>query len=110
MAQTRKRKIGEEPAEEQAKKPEKVKKTAKKNRAKKTLDPEVVELFRKLSVPLELVAKHGASFESQAKRAVKEVYDGGRTHRKNVNPLRAAGMLSHTMTVSGIFAKKFKCN
>ena len=68
------------PDEEPAKKPKKVKKTAKKSRAKRMLDPKVVDLFCKLPVPLELIAKHGAAFKLQAKRAVKEVYDGGHTH------------------------------
>ena len=100
----------EEEEGESSKKPEKTQKTAKKNKAKRTLDPEVVELFRRLPVPLELIAKHGASFESQAKRAVKEVYDGGHSHRKKINPARMAALLSHAMIVSGVLANKVKCN
>ena len=89
--------------------PEKAKKTTKKTRAKKTLDPEVVQLFRQMQVPLGLVAKHGASFESMAKRAVREVYLEGRDHRKRVNPAKASGKLSHALMVSGTFAG-IKCS
>lgn len=95
--------------EDPAKKPEKVKKMTKRNVARKLLDPEVVNLFRKMPVPLELIAKHGASFESQAKRAMKEVYDEGRSHRKKVNPLRVPSQLSHALTIAGVFAKKVNC-
>src|SRR4051812_5533813 len=92
-----------------AQKPEKVKKTAKKNVARKSLDPEVVQLFRNLEVPLGIIARHGASFESLAKRAIKEVYAKGRDHRKRVNPVIASSQLSHALTVAGTLAK-IKCD
>ena len=90
-------------------KPEKAKKTTKKTRAKKTLDLEVVNLFRQMPIPLGVIARHGASFESMAKRAIREVYLEGRDHRKRVNPAKASGKLSHALMVPGTFAG-IKCN
>ena len=90
-------------------KAEKAKKTTKKTRAKKTLDPEVVHLFRKMQVPLDMVARHGASFESMAKRAIREVYLEGKSHRNRVNPVMASSKLSHALVVPGTFAG-IKCS
>ena len=89
--------------------PKKVK-TAAKAIAKRSLDREVVEMFRKMPVPLELVVHHGASFEAQAKRAIKKVYSEGREYRKRVNPLvnehPDVGMkLSHALVVSGMLGE-----
>ena len=44
-----------------------------------------------MAVPLELVVRHGASFEAQAKRAIKKVYAEGQEHRKNINPVNNPG-------------------
>lgn len=83
---------------------EKVKKTSKRNRARKTMDPDVVSLFRDMQVPLNLVVRHGAAFEAMAKRALKEVYDEGRAHRKKLNPIMLSSKLSHALTIHGTFA------
>ena len=87
--------------------PKKVK-TAAKAIAKKSVDREVVEMFKKMPVPLELVVRHGASFEAQAKRAIKEVYSEGREYRKRVNPILTEDIdmkLSHALVVSGMLGK-----
>jgi hypothetical protein len=91
---------------------EKKAKTRVKNVAKKTVDSEIVEMFKKMPVPLELVVRHGASFEAQAKRAIKKVYAEGREYRRRVNPLvnvkSSLDMdvkLSHAMVVSGMLGK-----
>lgn len=109
MARAKRKQVDDMEEDGEPSKPEKVKKTAKKTRAKKTLDPEVVHLFRKMQVPLEMVAKHGASFESMAKRAIREVYLEGKAHRKRVNPVSASAKLSHALMVPGTFAG-IKCS
>ena len=76
--------------------------------AKGTVDQEVVALFKSLPVPLELVVRHGAAFESQAKRAIKQVYDEGKNYRKRKNPALASSKLSHPLTVSGVVGG-FEC-
>src|SRR3954469_4554530 len=89
--------------------PKKVK-TAAKTIARRSVDHEVVEMFKKMPVPLELVVRHGASFEAQAKMAIKKVYAEGREYRKKVNPLvniqtNLDVKLSHAMVVSGMLGK-----
>jgi hypothetical protein len=51
------------------------------------------------------VVKHGASFQTQAKGAIKKVYEGGKEYRKRVNPTIETPLeakFSHAMTVSGM--------
>ncbi len=85
-------------------------KTAAKTIARRSVDHEVVEMFKKMPVPLELVVRHGASFEAQAKMAIKKVYAEGREYRKKVNPLvniqtNLDVKLSHAMVVAGTLGK-----
>jgi len=101
-----KRKKEKEPIVEVPKKA----KTAAKTIARRSVDHEVVEMFKKMPVPLELVVRHGASFEAQAKMAIKKVYAEGREYRKKVNPLvniqtNLDVKLSHAMVVAGTLGK-----
>ncbi|TMC14077.1 MAG: hypothetical protein E6J34_24045, partial [Chloroflexi bacterium] len=76
--------------------------TKTKLRAIRTVDQDIVSLFKTLPVPLELVVRHGASFETQAKKAIKQVYANGKEYRKRVNPiLNASAGLSHALMVKG---------
>ena len=53
---------------------EKTKKTKTKNKkrssSQKSVDPDVLKFYKKMNVPLELVARHGAAFEMQSKRVI----------------------------------------
>src|SRR5205823_672967 len=63
-------------------------------------------LFKNMPVPLNLVVKHGASFEVQARKAIKKVYDQGRDYRKHVNPVMMLNAkFSHAMVVKGFLGK-----
>lgn len=88
-------------------------KTRVKNLAEKTVDQEVVATIRNMPIPLGLVVRHGASFESQAKKAIKQVYAEGRNYRKNLNPLAktvfppsSSSKFSHALVVSGYLGKE----
>ena len=43
----------------------------------KIVDTDVVNFFKELKIPFQLVARHGMSLESQAKRVIKLIYDEG---------------------------------
>jgi hypothetical protein len=82
----------------------KKKKTSKRNTA---LDTELIHYFESMSVPLKLMARHGAHFEVEAKKAIRKVYNDGRNYRKETNPLKKtkqtiASRLSHALVVSGM--------
>jgi hypothetical protein len=77
------------------------KKSSKKTNVK-TVDTDVVNFFKELKIPFQLVARHGASLESQAKRAIKLMYDEGRERRKTkTNPIITTANLSHALIVEG---------
>lgn len=79
----------------------KKKKTAKRNPAAKTPDPDLVAFVRKWEIPLELTARHGAMLGTQTKRAIQAVYQMGKDYRKAKHPVVAPGHLSHAMVVVG---------
>lgn len=86
--------------------------TKVKNTIEKPIDEEVIAAIRQMTVPLGLVVRHGAAFESQAKRAIKKVYSEGRDYRKNITPIAkvktpttSTAKFSHALVVSGYLGK-----
>ena len=106
-ARVAKRKSSDEPMRDAPRTRSETKKTktAKRNVAIKSVDPEVLKFFKETKIPFELVARHGASLESQAKRAIKVLYGNGKEYRKQLNPLVADGKLSHALIVAGKLGK-----
>ncbi len=100
MAKTsKKREFAEDPIEVVIK--SKKKRTKKALRPRKTVDKEVLELFKRVNVPLELVAQHGAGFATQSKNAIREIYQKGREYRKGYHPIPMNANLSHALVVKG---------
>ena len=58
----------------------KKRKSGKKSNCQKPLNPEVVEFYKKVNVPLDLVTRHGAGFKAQSKRAIRTIYKDGKEY------------------------------
>jgi len=76
------------------------------------VDPAVIDWVRKIDIPLELVAKHGAMLEVQSKRAIKYVWKEKRYLRKvaKEQPQVAPVYISHAMVVQGKIKDKIFSN
>ena len=62
-------------------------------RPPRPVDPGVVEFIRQTKFPLDVVARHGASIGSQAKRAIKQIWDEERVSKRKKKT--AAKAISH---------------
>jgi hypothetical protein len=105
MAKAEKRKVGNPTVEPLIDMKQKKKKSSKRPIAEKSVDPEVVEFYKKVNVPLELVARHGSNFATQSKRAIRTIYRNGKEYRDRLNPVMMDMKLSHAMTVKGTLRK-----